>query len=298
MGLEVRVAGDLYRQAGADDSAGGTAASRGQSQASEPGASSPPPVPAAYRASGLSNGPGWSPATPPAGVLMDFLADSDASSLELLTATATLALAEPAGCPLDCAVTLTRPGQKPLLVGTSESAVSLMQADQEHGDGPVSQALAGEPGVILNSYTRHARWPTYWRRLQEAGYRSILSLPLPLGPGRAAAVTILTATDNVFTPGVTAAAEAFRNRAAASYLTAEELRTVRSSAHQLQSALRTRTPIDVACGVIMGQNRCSYDDAFQILAKASSHRNVKVRVVAETILQDAPGGTPSTHFGQ
>lgn len=52
----------------------------------------------------------------------------------------------------------------------------------------------------------------------------------------------------------------------------------------------------MACGVIMGQNGCSYDEAFEILAKASSHRNIKVRVVAETILANVPDGSPSTHF--
>ncbi|WP_426987505.1 ANTAR domain-containing protein [Pseudarthrobacter sp. Y6] len=60
--------------------------------------------------------------------------------------------------------------------------------------------------------------------------------------------------------------------------------------------LRSRTSIDVACGVIMGQNQCSYEEAFNILATASSHRNIKVRVLAESLLEDLSGGTPSTHF--
>lgn len=40
----------------------------------------------------------------------------------------------------------------------------------------------------------------------------------------------------------------------------------------------------------MAQNGCSYDEAFRILAKASSHRNIKVRVIAETILESVPDG--------
>ncbi len=46
----------------------------------------------------------------------------------------------------------------------------------------------------------------------------------------------------------------------------------------------------------MGQNCCSSEAAFQLLALASSHRNAKARVVAETILNTLPRGTPAAHF--
>ncbi|NUP60505.1 MAG: ANTAR domain-containing protein, partial [Pseudarthrobacter sp.] len=49
---------------------------------------------------------------------------------------------------------------------------------------------------------------------------------------------------------------------------------------------------------IMAQNRCSYQEAFAILAKASSHRNVKVRQVAEDILAGLPEGVPNPHFSR
>ncbi|WP_307431739.1 ANTAR domain-containing protein [Pseudarthrobacter defluvii] len=48
----------------------------------------------------------------------------------------------------------------------------------------------------------------------------------------------------------------------------------------------------------MAQNRCSYQEAFSILAKASSHRNIKVRKVAEDILERLPEGAPHSHFGR
>ena len=48
----------------------------------------------------------------------------------------------------------------------------------------------------------------------------------------------------------------------------------------------------------MAQNRCSYQEAFSILAKASSHRNIKVRRVAEDLLNALPEGSPRAHFNQ
>jgi hypothetical protein len=126
----------------------------------------------------------------------------------------------------------------------------------------------------------------------------MLSVPVPLGPGRFAALTLLSGRDNVFTAAVTAAATAFGKRAGNSYAIAEEFRAARSSAVHLQSALESRPIIDAACGVIMAQNKCSYEAAFEILAKASSHRNVKVRVVAEGILRNVSGQSPAPHLGQ
>ncbi len=52
----------------------------------------------------------------------------------------------------------------------------------------------------------------------------------------------------------------------------------------LKTAMATRTVIDAACGVIMAQNRCTHDQAFELLAKASSHRNQKLHDVAADII--------------
>jgi AmiR/NasT family two-component response regulator len=75
-----------------------------------------------------------------------------------------------------------------------------------------------------------------------------------------------------------------------------ELNSARREASDLRSALESRTSIDIACGVIMAENGCSYRDAIAIISKASSHRNMKLRKVAEAILDKLPGGAPRTHF--
>lgn len=234
----------------------------------------------------------------PLRVLLDFRADTREASLNLLVRAAPEALAEVAGFPLDYAVTLPRQHQESLVQGTSDSAVASVHDDEDRGDGPVCQALAGKLAIIANSYGPDPRWPTYCHALGAAGYRSEASVPIPLARGRFGALALLSNEDNVFTPSVIAAATVFSKRAGSSYAMAEEIRTTRASADQLCSALKSRTSIDVACGVIMAQNRCSYDDAFSILAKASSHRNIKLRLVAETILENMPGGSPTTHFRQ
>jgi AmiR/NasT family two-component response regulator len=52
----------------------------------------------------------------------------------------------------------------------------------------------------------------------------------------------------------------------------------------LEATLETRTAIDVAVGIIMAQNRCSQDEAFELLKAASSACNVKLHVGAAAVV--------------
>ena len=54
-------------------------------------------------------------------------------------------------------------------------------------------------------------------------------------------------------------------------------------AEQLQQALASRDVIGQAKGIIMERERVTADQAFEILRKASQHRNVKLREVAEQV---------------
>ncbi|BBE24340.1 hypothetical protein MN0502_32230 [Arthrobacter sp. MN05-02] len=66
--------------------------------------------------------------------------------------------------------------------------------------------------------------------------------------------------------------------------------------HQLRAAMSSRTTIDVAAGIIMGQNRCSHDTAMTILKAASSGRNRKLADVAAAVVASIGQELPETHF--
>ena len=60
----------------------------------------------------------------------------------------------------------------------------------------------------------------------------------------------------------------------------------------LQAAMASRSVIDQAIGVIMAQNRCTSPEAFAILRSASQHRNVKLRDLAASLLENLTGTPP------
>ena len=52
----------------------------------------------------------------------------------------------------------------------------------------------------------------------------------------------------------------------------------------LRAAMTSRTIIDQALGILMGQLRCNADDAFAVLRKMSQDTNTKLRDVATAII--------------
>jgi AmiR/NasT family two-component response regulator len=58
-------------------------------------------------------------------------------------------------------------------------------------------------------------------------------------------------------------------------------------AEHLQKALESRGVIDQAKGIVMGERRCSADDAFTVLVQLSQTSNRKLRDVAQALVDSA-----------
>jgi ANTAR domain len=71
-----------------------------------------------------------------------------------------------------------------------------------------------------------------------------------------------------------------------------ELAAERDLTAQLRAALTSRAVIDQAIGILMAQQSCTADKAFEILRLASQNRNVKLRHVAADIITDLTGQPP------
>jgi AmiR/NasT family two-component response regulator len=67
----------------------------------------------------------------------------------------------------------------------------------------------------------------------------------------------------------------------------------RTEMSHLQIALGARAVIDQALGIIMGQNRCTADNAFELLRTISQNRNVKLRDIAAEMITAVSGQPPA-----
>jgi hypothetical protein len=140
------------------------------------------------------------------------------------------------------------------------------------------------------------RWSEYCTVIAERGHLSALCVPLELDEGATAALNFFAPKAHVYDEETIRNCELYASQAERSLRLAVRIGVKQQHADDLQTAMQSRTVIDLACGIIMGQNRCSQDEAFKILTKASNGRNQKLRDVAEQLIKAVAEQAPVAHF--
>jgi hypothetical protein len=120
-----------------------------------------------------------------------------------------------------------------------------------------------------------------------AGYASALLVPFDLGERACALLVFLAATPGAFTSEATPEIGNFNRVADRAMRIAVKIAAGSELISDIHAAMRSRSLIDTACGMIMMQEHCTQEEAFKTLQRASSSRNKKLRHVAEEILERA-----------
>ena len=200
------------------------------------------------------------------------------------------------GAEIECGVTLQRRKRTMTVAGSSPHAVVLDRIEQTLRDGPCIEALRTKAVVLLANVDTDPRWPEYQLQLAANGCRSTLGVPLEIGEDASAALNFFAADTGIFTEATIAEAAGFADLAGRALRLAVRIATAQSRAEDMQAAMEHRTSIDLACGVVMAQNRCSQDQAMAILTRVSSNRNQKLRDVAADVLRNVTSAEIRTHF--
>ena len=163
-----------------------------------------------------------------------------------------------------------------------------------NGHGPCMDA--GRTGLMLvaNDLAAETRWPGYAPKVvDDLGLHSSLSAPLPFQGSTIGGLNVYADSTGSFTGDSTAAAEAVAAHVAVAVMNADAHAEANAQTENLKKALESRKVIDMALGILMSSQRCTPDEAFAILSKASQNRNKKLRelaaaLVESTVGQDAP----------
>lgn len=203
-------------------------------------------------------------------------------------AAGSLALAPPGGCAL--AVSRSR---RPLL-----SARSAGLAEDAAGFGPGSPAgtvLGGGPDAVVADADTEQRWSAV-AGAGAGGVRSLAAVALPL-EGMRGVLVCCSDRPNSFGQPETDMIRGFAAAAAKPLRLALLLDAQTAKAANLQAALESRTVVDLAAGIIMGQNGCTQQAAIDILRSVSNSRNIKIRNVAAGVVA-AVSDRVDTHFDE
>lgn len=211
---------------------------------------------------------------------------------ELLTELAILTACLEGGGGPSCGIVLYAGGLPSAGAWSDETAARMEGIQQEIQDGPCLTAIRTGQVASVEDTALGGQWAEFGARAAAQGVGSSLSMPLAVGNRQVGAL-------NLYAPGAAAFCETrlrwARGVAAAvsgvlalAASRAEQARQV----EDLRAALVARAVIDQALGIIMAQQRCTSDEAFDILRRASQSRNVKLRDVAAGIVTAISGHPP------
>ena len=167
-------------------------------------------------------------------------------------------------------------------------AIDRMQIDA--GEGPCVDASTHGSTFYAEDLLDDDRWPTFAPNAVDAGIRSVLAYSLLAQ--RPSALNLYSRLPAAFGATDRAQGVLFATLARLALDLAEERETDERKAVNFTEALRTRELIGQAQGILMERERITGDEAFNVLRRASQHMNVKLREVAETLVQT--GETPET----
>jgi GAF domain-containing protein len=191
----------------------------------------------------------------------------------------------------EVSITLIRDGRPYTAAYTGEVALQLDERQYEGDAGPCLQAAADKITVSVPDTAADTRWDGWAAKAAAAGVGSVLSVGLPIQEGVTGAVNIYGLRPHAFDDATVLLAQRFAGYASVALANAHLHDSTANLAQHMQAAMGSRAVIEQAKGIIMGERRCSADEAFAILTRISQDSNRKVRDVAAALVARVESGS-------
>jgi GAF domain-containing protein len=187
----------------------------------------------------------------------------------------------------EVSVTLVRGKSAHTAVFTGELAIALDEFQYEQGHGPCLDASACAATMTVPDMTSESRWPDWSARCVETGVNSSLAIGLPVDEAVTGALNVYATKPNAFDDEAVTLAQTFAGYATVALANAHLYDATATLAEHMKAAMENRAVIEQAKGIIMGDRRCTADEAFRILTKLSQDSNRKLRDVAAALVAQA-----------
>lgn len=173
---------------------------------------------------------------------------------------------------------IRRNGQIETKAATGDLVLRLDEIQYGLGEGPCVETLRDAHVVSAPHLSHDRRWPQYVPRAVEHGLKSQLAVQLYLDDeGTLGGLNLYSTQSEDLHPDAEDVAELFAAHAAIALGHARERET-------LNDALHSRKTIGQAIGILMERYQMNDDRAFAFLVRASSTGNMKLRDIAQEIV--------------
>ncbi|MEP7091078.1 MAG: GAF and ANTAR domain-containing protein [Nocardioidaceae bacterium] len=165
---------------------------------------------------------------------------------------------------------------------THDLLLRLDAAQYDLHEGPCYEAATDEKQVVSSDLRHDDRFPRYGVAAVAEGINAQSGVRLFDGTGGSGALNLYSAHVGAF-DDVESLAALFAHQAGQAISYAQEI-------GNLAEAVRTRTMIGQAVGIVMERYGLTAERGFAFLQRLSSHRNLKLRLVAQEIVDGAATG--------
>jgi GAF domain-containing protein len=189
----------------------------------------------------------------------------------------------------EVSVTLVERGKPSTVAQTGALALELDERQYARGYGPCLDSIDGGEPLIVSDMQAEPRWPDWAKSAAALGAGSSLSIPVPLQREVSAALNIYSLDRDAFDDAAVELVSTFAAYAGVALANMHLYTAQGQVAEQLQQAMQSRAVIEQAKGILMGQRRCSAQEAFDLLVRLSQDTNRKLRDVAQALVEDTSG---------
>lgn len=155
------------------------------------------------------------------------------------------------------------------------------------GEGPCLTSIEKHATFRIDDFLEEKRWPRFSAEVAKRGIRSGASFVLEVSEESLAAVNLYSSVPGAFSDRDLEVGSILASHAAVALSNAQTHQKNQELVRQLEESVQTRTVIGQAVGVLMAQRSMTRDQAFDVLKSLSQEMNVKLRKLAEQVVEES-----------
>jgi GAF domain-containing protein len=191
-----------------------------------------------------------------------------------------------------CSVTVVAEGRNYTAASSDDIATVADEGQYGEQTGPCLRALAENTEIYVGDLTTETRFGDYPPKALALGIRSIAALPLSDGANAIGALNLYSTETATFQPATMGRPRALASACAGALEVARRVTTQLALNEDLKAAMASRRFIDQALGILMAQQNCDADAAFDLLRRSSQNSHRKLRDVAVDLVTEVGGVRP------
>lgn len=170
------------------------------------------------------------------------------------------------------------------VIFTGPLAVQLDERQYELGFGPCLDAALTGQTILVDTAAGDSPYREFAMIAARAGVRHVVSVGLPIAQRSIGGLNIYRTVDGPLHPAFLQQAEMFSSYAAVAVNNIASYADAANDADNMRAAMKSRAVIEQAKGMLMARDRCTADEAFDMLKRVSSQQNVKIRELAAALV--------------